>query len=127
AAVGFSTSSQVVALGATVTSAAGTVNGGTETFTIQQGANTIGSAVTVNVANGAASANYTLPAATAAGTYVIKAAYTGAGNFGSSTDSSHSLTIASTGQIQFSSASFSANETDPTASITVTRTGGSFG
>ena len=42
------------------------VNEGTETFTILQGAATIGAAVTVNVVSGAAAANYTLPAATAA-------------------------------------------------------------
>ena len=76
---------------------------------------------------GAAAATYSLPASTAVGSYVIQAVYTGAGNFATSTDSSHSLTVGSAGQIQFSSASFSANESDPTATITLTRTGGSFG
>ena len=127
ATVLFSTTTQNAALSATVTSAAGVVNEGTETFTILQGTNTIGTPVTVNVAAGAATADYPLPASLAAGNYVIKAVYTGAGNFATSTDSGHSLTVGSPGQIQFSAASFSASESDSTATITITRTGGSAG
>jgi Calx-beta domain/Bacterial Ig-like domain (group 3)/FG-GAP-like repeat/Domain of unknown function (DUF4214) len=127
ATVVFSSSTQNAALSATVTSASGTVNEGTETFTILQGSTTIGSPVTVNVSAGTAAANYPLPASLAVGNYVIQAVYTGAGNFATSADSGHSLTVGSPGQIQFSTANFSANESDSTATITITRTGGSAG
>jgi hypothetical protein len=60
-----------VALGATVTSAAGLVGAGTATFTILHGATTLGTPVTANVVAGAAAASYTLPAGTSAGTYTI--------------------------------------------------------
>ena len=50
-----------VALSATVSSGAGTVNEGTETFTILNGTMVIGSPLTVNVSAGAAKGNYTLP------------------------------------------------------------------
>jgi hypothetical protein len=122
-----SAASQVVALNATITSAGGTVNEGTETFTVLQGTTAIGSSVTVNVVSGAASANYTLPAGVSAGNYVIKAVYNGTSNFAGSTDSSHSLSVSTPGQLQFSSATFTANESDASATITVTRTGGFFG
>ena len=55
---------QNVTLNATITSAAGTVNEGTETFTILNGTTVVGTPVTVNVAAGAASASYVLPAGT---------------------------------------------------------------
>src|SRR5262249_54138158 len=58
----FSTGGQSVPLSATITSAAGVVNEGTEMFTILKGATVIGSAVTVNVSAGAAAAAYALPA-----------------------------------------------------------------
>ena len=61
------------------------------------------------------------------GTYVINAVYNGTASFGSSTDSTHTLTIASTGELQFGSATYNSNENDPTAIIILTRTGGSFG
>ncbi len=71
------------------------VNEGTETFTILSGTTPIGKPVTVNVTGGAASASYTLPAGTPAGTYTIKAVYSGAPDFApGSTDASHSLTVA---------------------------------
>ena len=89
----FSPISQTVPLSAVVTSAAGTVNEGTETFTILSGTAAIGSAVTVNVGNGTASANYVLPAATSTGTYTIQAVYNGTADFVGSTDTSHSLTV----------------------------------
>jgi hypothetical protein len=93
----FNTASQAVGLNATVTSNAGAVNEGTETFTILSGATTIGSPVTVNVAGGLASATYTLPASTAAGPYTIQAVYTGTSNFAGASDSTHHLTVAATG------------------------------
>ncbi len=89
----FSTASQTIPLGATVTSSAGTVNEGTETFTILNGTMVIGSAVTVDVVNGTASASYVLPAGTPTGTYTIQAVYNGTTNFGVSSDRTHTLTV----------------------------------
>src|SRR5271157_4458049 len=89
----FSPASQIISLSATVTSAAGTVDEGTETFTILSGTTAIGTAVTVNVDNGTASASYVLPAATPLGTYTIQAVYNGTADFAGSTDTSHSLTV----------------------------------
>ena len=89
----FSTGSQAVPLSATVTSAAGTVDAGTETFTILSGTTAVGSAVTVNVSAGTASAGYVLPAGTPPGTYIIQAVYNGTTDFAGSTDTSHSLTV----------------------------------
>jgi hypothetical protein len=89
----YSTSAQSVALSANVTSTAGTVNEGTETFTILNGTKTIGTPVTVNVAAGAASTSYALPAGTAAGTYTIQAVYNGTTHFQGSSDKSQTLTV----------------------------------
>jgi hypothetical protein len=89
----FNTAAQTVTLAATVTSPAGTVNEGSETFTVMNGGVAVGSPVTVSVASGAASANYSLPAGTAPGTYTIEVDYNGTGNFQSATDSSHHLTV----------------------------------
>src|SRR5208283_3311152 len=50
ASTSFSTSAQNVTLSATVTSPGGTVNEGTETFTLLSGSTVMGTAVTVNVA-----------------------------------------------------------------------------
>jgi hypothetical protein len=95
--VPFSNADQAVPLSATVTSPAGTVNEGTETFTILSGATPVGSPVTVSVAAGAASASYTLPGGTPAGTYTIQAVFNGTTDFGGSSDSSQSLTVISPG------------------------------
>ena len=98
ASASFSTSNQSVPLTATVTSAAGAVNVGTVTFTVKQGATTIGTAVTSGtVTAGAASATYTLPASTASGSYTITAAYNAAGSFAASSDSTHTLTVTASG------------------------------
>ena len=80
-------------LSATVTSPAGTVSEGTETFTILSGATPVGSPVTVPVAAGAASASYTLPGGTPAGPYTIQAVYNGTPDLAGSSDSSHTLTV----------------------------------
>ena len=85
---------QTVNLGATVTSSGGTVNQGTETFTILTGSTPVGSPVTVNVVNGAAGATYSVPAGTSAGTYTVKAVYNGTADFKASSDTAHSLTVA---------------------------------
>ncbi len=82
-----------VALNATVVSPAGVVDEGTETFSILNGMTLIGSSVTVDVSDGAASASYGLPAGTAAGSYTILAAFNATTDFGGSTDSSHTLSI----------------------------------
>ncbi len=82
-----------VTLSATITSPAGTVNQGTETFTIFNGATPVGTAVTVNVATGSASASYPLPDGTPPDTYTIQAVYNGTVNFIGSTDASQTLVI----------------------------------
>lgn len=74
-------------LSASVTSPfGGTVNQGTVTFTVMQGATVIGSPVTSGVVtNDTVSASYALPAGTAIGTYSITAEYGGGGNLAPST------------------------------------------
>jgi streptogramin lyase len=89
----FSPASQTVPLSATVTSGAYMVNAGTVTFTILSGKMVIGSAVTINVMDGSASASYVLPAGTLTGIYTIQAVYNGTTDFPGSTDTSHSLTV----------------------------------
>lgn len=74
-------------LSASVTSPfGGTVNQGTVTFTVMQGATVIGSPVTSGtVTNDAISASYTLPPGTVVGTYSITADYSGGGDLAPST------------------------------------------
>jgi sugar lactone lactonase YvrE len=91
----YSPSSGSATLAALVMSEFGTVNAGTVTFTVLSGATQIGSSVTSGtVANGSAGAVYTLPSATATGAYSIHAVYNAGGAFATSTDSSHTLTVA---------------------------------
>ena len=85
----FSTSTQNVTLSATLTSSLGTVSGGTVTFTIPGG----GSPVTAPVNGGVASAMFTIPANSPAGTYAMQVAYSGAGQFGAASDNTKSLAI----------------------------------
>jgi hypothetical protein len=90
----FSTSKQTISLSAAVTSPAGAVSQGTETFSLLNSSKqVIGSPVTVNVSSSAASANYSLPGNTAAGTYTIQAVYNGTTDFAGSSDTSHALTV----------------------------------
>jgi Bacterial Ig-like domain (group 3) len=91
--VRFTAAAQTIAMSAAVTSSGGTVSQGTETFTVLHGSTVIGTAQTVSVVSGAATANYTLPAGTAAGTYVIQATYNGTVDYSSFTDSTHTLTV----------------------------------
>ncbi len=79
-----SAADQTVNLTATVTSAAGVVAAGTVMFTLKDGAATIGTPVSAGVAAGAASANYTLPGGTPAGSYTIQADYSGTVNLNAS-------------------------------------------
>ncbi len=105
-----------VTLDMTITSPAGVVNGGTATFTILDGTTVIGSAVAVAVANGAASVVYVLPAGLAAGTYSIKAEYSGSGNFAASADTSQTLIVSAAAT---ASAAASANATFGDANVTL--------
>jgi hypothetical protein len=95
ASTSYATSAQNVVLTAAVTSPSGTINEGTVTFSIFKSSIPVGSAVSGNVINGIASANYTLPASTAIGTYTIQAVYNGTANYNTSSDNSQSLTISS--------------------------------
>ncbi len=119
----FSTSDQDVPLSATITSAAGVVDEGTETFTILNGTTPVGDPVTVNVAAGAASASYLIPAGTDAGTYIIQAVYNGTTNFLGYTDTSQTLTInaaATATAAASASVTFSTTDQDVTLSATIT-------
>jgi MBG domain (YGX type)/Galactose oxidase, central domain len=75
-----------VTLNATVTPASGpAVNNGSVTFTVKQGATTIGAATTdTTIVAGAASISYALPAGTDAGPYIIQASYTPGAGFNAS-------------------------------------------
>ncbi len=124
----YSVAAQTVTLGANVASSSGTVNQGTETFTILSGSTVIGNPVTVNVSNGSASASYTLPPITAASTYTINATYNGTGNLSSSIDNSHSLTIyavTSATSAANSSALYSISAQTVSLNATVTSSAGS--
>ncbi|MDP9330215.1 MAG: Ig-like domain-containing protein, partial [Actinomycetota bacterium] len=80
-----------VTLSATVSAASSTVNAGTVTFQVKNGATNVGSAVTSGtVSTGAASVTYVLPAGTATGPYTIVATYNPSTNF---TGSSGSATL----------------------------------
>jgi subtilase family serine protease len=95
----FSASSQALTLSATVTSGAGTVSGGTITFTVLNGSTQVGTAVTSGtVSSGSASASYILPAGTAAGTYEIEAVYNGDASFSTSSDTTHTLAVTQASQ-----------------------------
>jgi hypothetical protein len=85
----FNPSAQTVTLNASVTSTAGTVNGGTVAFAVSG----VGMATSGIVANGAASATLTIPAGQALGSYAISAVYSGNGTFPGSSDGSKSLVI----------------------------------
>jgi hypothetical protein len=119
--------SQMVNLSATVTSASGTVNRGSESFTVLAGSTPVGSPVTVNVANGAAAATYTVPAGTHANTYTIDAVYNGTANFKTATDTSHSLTVGAASTATTSantSTTYGASTQTVTLTAAVTSTGG---
>ena len=123
----YSGASQSVSLSAGVTSAAGTVNEGSVTFTILSGGNPIGSAVSATVSSGSATGSYSLPAGTSGGTYTIRAVYNGTADYGSSTDASQSLTInaaATTSATATASATFSPVDQNVSLSTTVTSTAG---
>ncbi len=94
ASLNYSPSSQTVTLSATVTSGSGTVNVGTVTFSVFNGTTQVGTSVSSGmVTGGAASATYTLPAATSANAYSIHAVYNASAPFATSSDLSKLLTI----------------------------------
>jgi hypothetical protein len=91
----FSTSNQNVALTAQVSSSLGPVNEGAVTFTLLQGGTVIGSAVTSSISNGQVKAIYVLPGGAPSGSYTLSADYSDSlGNFASSSDETHTLTVA---------------------------------
>lgn len=121
----FSSSAQNVTLSATVTSSAGTVNEGSVSFSLVDGSgNTVGTATSGNVTNGAASVSFALPAGAATGTYAIHATYTdSSGNFVTSSDNTHSLTVSGLGTTTTaSSATATFNTTAQVVNLTATVT-----
>ncbi|HKV80417.1 MAG TPA: Ig-like domain-containing protein [Candidatus Sulfotelmatobacter sp.] len=130
ASASFNTSNQNVTLSATVTSGSGAVNTGTVTFTVMQGATTIGTPVTSGtVTAGAASATFVLPSNTAAATYNIVAVYSGTANLSSSNDHAHTLTVntsSTTAAAVNVSATFSSSSQNVTLSATVTSASGTI-
>jgi hypothetical protein len=115
----FNPSAQTVTLNVLVTSAAGSVNGGTVAFTVTG----IGTATSGTVANGAAFATLSIPAGQAPGSYAINAVYSGNGTFSGSSDNSKSLTISKVGTTTTASAAtanYSTSAQTVTLSATVT-------
>jgi hypothetical protein len=103
-----------------VTSGAGVVSEGTVTFTLLNGGGTVGAPVTATVTSGTATASYTLPAGSPAGSDTIQAVYNGTAEFGGSADSSHSLAV----DIAAGVGSQSSSQTvDAGASVSFTATG----
>jgi predicted extracellular nuclease len=93
AAAVFSPANQNVVLSAGVTTAAGTVNEGSVTFTVRNAGNTvIGSPVVGNVSGGVATANYTLPGGTTPQTLTITGEFSG-GSFTSSSSDTANLSV----------------------------------
>jgi sugar lactone lactonase YvrE len=90
--VTYNSSVQTISLQATVTCSGATVNQGTITFTAFAGG-TPASVTSSTVTNGSAGVNYALPAGTAAGSYIIQAAYSGSANFAASSENTATLTV----------------------------------
>ena len=89
--VTFSPADQTVSVSATVSSTSGSVDGGTVTFAITGAGNPVTSSP---VTQGNATAQFIIPGGTKAGSYSIKAAYSGTSAFSGSEDTAHMLTIA---------------------------------
>jgi sugar lactone lactonase YvrE len=89
----FGLADQQVDLTATVVSAGGSVNTGTVDFSVLKGNTLIGNVVAGTPVNGLATAAYTLPAGTAAGSYTIDAVYLPGPNLGASSDVTRQLTV----------------------------------
>jgi hypothetical protein len=98
AILGYSTTTQTAELTASVTNISRPADGvpaGVVTFTVVDvHGNTVGTAVHGSVTSGVATAAFTVPAAQAAGTYIVKVSYADpAGNFTDAGDSSGALII----------------------------------
>lgn len=94
----FSPNSQNITLSATVSSPSGTVNSGSVVFTVVDTSGSLATQVgfatsPANVSNGSASATFTLPGGTAAGSYSIRAAYSGTSILRPANDNSRVLTV----------------------------------
>ena len=129
ASTSFSSSAQGVTLNAVVSSPAGTVNEGTVTFTVEVGATVIGTpTMSGTVSGGAASVNYSLPAGTAAGTYMVQAVYNPGPDFTGSSDlapATLTVSLASSTTVGSSaSTSFSNSAQSVTLNATVTSPAG---
>lgn len=88
-------SGESILLYANVGSAAGSVSEGSVTFTILDGTTLVMSPIVASVANGIASVSAILPAGTAAKSYVLRAAYSGTGNYAASSPSDVTLKVSS--------------------------------
>lgn len=89
----YSPANQTVVLSANVTTAAGTVNEGTVTFTVTNAANAVvGSPVVGNVSGGVATANYTLPGGTTPQTLTITGEFSG-GTFTAASSDTATLSV----------------------------------
>jgi pimeloyl-ACP methyl ester carboxylesterase len=85
---------QTVPLQATITSTGGAVSGGTVEFTVLNSITPLGTPViSTTVSGGLATAEFTLPAGTPAGTYTVQAAYSGAGDFQPSQPSKNAFVV----------------------------------
>ncbi|MEI6232080.1 MAG: MBG domain-containing protein [Planctomycetota bacterium] len=120
----YSLSAQTIPVSATVSYTSpnpiGAINEGAVVFAIKSGNSTIGSSVSSPCINGSASATYSLPPGTPAGTYVISASYSGT-NFAASTDASHTLVVnkaAATVGLSTLSAIYDGTPKGPTATTT---------
>ncbi len=122
-------SDQSIPLSAQVSSAAGSVNEGTVTFTILSGGNPVGGAVSASVVTGEANTDYDLLSGTAGGPYTIQAVYTDPSDFSTSSDT-NTLSVAAaatTTTTTSTSTSYNASTGEPVAlSATVSSAAGTI-
>ena len=114
-----------IALNASVSSPAGTINEGTVTFTILDGATQVMAPIVLPVANGNASGSVQLPAGTASGTYDLHVAYDGTSNYAVSQPVDNVLTVTSASTTTIASdATVSFSPADQTIVLTASVTSG---
>ncbi len=119
----FNSNDQTVTLVGTVDTENGSVNGGTFLFTIAS----LGFVTSGAVSNGTASATFTIPGGTAAGSYTITTSYNGTTNFTASSDSTGTLTVALASTAvaaTTASATFSGNSQTKSLTGSITSAGG---
>ena len=117
-----------IALSATVSSAAGTANDGSVTFTIVDGSGKgVAGPFVMSVSNGEAGGNAFLPAGTPVGSYVIQAVYNGTSSFAASLPASANLTVTaaatSTAAVAMSAPFNTASQTVPLTAKVVSTSG----